>query len=514
MSASYDIIVVGGGHNGLTAAALLAKAGRKVLLLERRPFVGGLAAEEEFHPGYRSAGLLHDTSAVRRKIVQSLGLERHGLRMRVSAPDVVALGEQSSLVLSGDAAESAASIGQLSQADAEAYGRYREFLDGIRPAVQPLMDDHPLDLVGDPMAEPWSLLTRALRLRRLGRRRMMELLRLPTMCMSDWLNEWFESDLLKAALALPALAGTFLGPRSPGGNANLLLRECAGGAGVAGDGPALVEALAAAAAANGAEMRTRCTVKSIDVKGGSVQGITLQDGETVRANTVASSCDPRTTLLELLSRGTLSARLVRDMRSFRMRGTTAQVLWALNAPPRFAHAGEREVEFARIAPGLTAIERAFDAVKYRRFSEEPALEVHVPTVARPERAPKGHAVLATLVHYAPYELEAGWDDEQRDLLGDRVLAVLESHLPGFSSTVVARKVLSPVDLEETYGICGGQVHHGEHALDQLLVRPVPDCVGYSTPVEGLFLCGSGSHPGGGLTCVPGSLAAEAILEHS
>lgn len=514
MSSTYDIIVVGGGHNGLTAAALLARAGRKVLVLERRPFVGGLAAEEEFHPGYRSAGLLHDTSAVRRKVVQSLGLKRHGLRMRSNSPAVVALGDEASLVLNGDAAESAVSIGKISQADAEAYGRYRGFLDRIRPAVQPVMDDHPLDLVGDLMAEPWSLLKRALRVRRLGRVDMMELLRLPPMCVGDWLNEWFESDLLKAALALPALAGTFLGPRSPGSNANLLLRECAAGAGVEGDGPALVDALAAAAAANGAEIRTQAAVKSIDVKGGKVQGVTLEDGEELRAKTVASSCDPRTTFLTLLSRGSASPRLARHIRGFRARGTTAQVLWALNTPPRFAAAGDRTVEFARIAPGLMAMERAFDAVKYRRFSEQPALEVHVPTVARPERAPQGHAVMSTLVHFAPYDLDPAWDDEQRGQLGDRVLAVLDRHAPGFSSTVVARKVLSPVDLEQCYGISGGHIHHGEQFLDQILVRPVPDCVGYSTPISGLFLCGSGSHPGGGLTCAPGSLAAETILEQS
>jgi len=514
MSATYDIIVVGGGHNGLTAAGLLAKAGRKVLVLEQRPFVGGLAAEEEFHPGYRSAGLLHDTSAVRGKVVQSLGLERHGLRMRTAAPAVMALGEESSLVLSGDAAECAVSIGKISEADAEAFSRYRSFLDRIRPAVQPLMDDHPLDLVGEPMAEPWSLLKRALGVRRLGRSDMMELLRLPTMCMGDWLNEWFESDLLKAALALPALAGTFLGPRSPGSNANLLLRECAAGAGVEGDGPALVDALAAAAAANGVEVRTQAAVKSIDVQGGTVQGVTLEDGEELRAKTVASSCDPRSTFQRLLSRGSASPRLARHMRGFRARGTTAQILWALDAPPRFAAAGEGAVEFARITPGLMAIERAFDAVKYRRFSEEPALELHVPTVARPERSPQGHAVLSTLVHFAPYDLEPAWDDDARGRLGEGVLAVLERQAPGFSSTVVARKVLSPVDLEQTYGTSGGHIHHGEQALDQILVRPIPDCVGYSTPISGLFLCGSGSHPGGGLTCAPGSLAAEAILEQT
>jgi phytoene dehydrogenase-like protein len=234
----------------------------------------------------------------------------------------------------------------------------------------------------------------------------------------------------------------------------------------------------------------------------------------LEAGQVASSCDPRTTFLKLLPRGDAWARAERNLRAFRARGTTAHISWALDRPPAFPAAGGITPEFARISPGLLQIERAFDAVKYRRFSDEPALEVHIPGVADGERAPAGHAVVSALVHFAPRDLEAGWDDSQREALADRASAILELHAPGFSSSVVARKVRSPADLEEEYGLDGGQIHHGEHYLDQLLIRPVPGCVGYRTPVTGLFLCGGGSHPGGGLTCAPGALAAETMLEHS
>jgi phytoene dehydrogenase-like protein len=226
---------------------------------------------------------------------------------------------------------------------------------------------------------------------------------------------------------------------------------------------------------------------------------------------VAASCDPKRTFLELLPSGAVSSRLEDRIRTLRTRGTTARVLLALSGPPRFtAHPGET-VEFACTGADLDDLERAHDAVKYGEIAERPVLEIHVPTASAPELAPPGHAVVSVLVHFAPYGLRDGWSDARRERLADRVLAILEQHAPGISAEVVAREVLSPVDLETRYGVSGGQIHHGEHGLDQRLVRPAPDCARYLTPLPGLFLCGSGSHPGGGLTCAPGALAAGAIL---
>ena len=512
MSAVHDVIVVGAGHNGLTTAALLARRGRKVLVLERRDFVGGLAASEEFHAGYRSAGLLHDTSGVRPSVVAALGLVRRGLRMRPRRPDVLALGRGGpGLLLHGDSEAASRSIGVHSPRDAERFLHYRGVHDRFRPVLETFFDRPAVDLVNLKSNSAWDLLRRAVDLRRLGRRDMMELLRLAPMCAADWLGEWFASDLLKAALALPALSGTFLAPRSPGSNLNLLLREAAAGPGVLGDGPALVAALERTAGELGVEIRTGSEVERVLLDSGSVCGVALGSGEEIRAPVVAASCDPKQLFLRLISAGGITHRLEQRIRKFRTRGTTAQILLALDGPLEFASRPGEPVEFARVATELDEIERAFDAVKYRTLPERPVLEVHVPTVSAPELAPPGHAVVSILAHFVPHTLESGWSDADRDRLLAGVQGVLEEHAPGLGSRVVAHRVLAPENLESRYGTTGGHAHHGEHATDQLLVRPAPECVGHRTPVPGLYLCGSGSHPGGGLTCAPGALAASAIL---
>ncbi len=509
----YDVLVVGAGHNGLATAGLLARKGRKVLVLERRTVVGGLAAAEEFYPGYRSAGLLHETTGLRPQVVEKLALRRHGLSLRREGPAVLALGEGGQgLLLSGDRGRAMAAIGRLSEKDAESYGRYHAFIDRVCDIFTGFYDEPPVDLTRVDGRGAWDLMRRALRLRRLGGARMLELLRLPPMPMADWLDEWFETDLLKAALALPAIGGTFLGPRSPGSNANLLLRECTAGPGVEGGGPALIAALERAARSFGAEIRTGAAVERVLADPGSVKGVQLAGGERIEARVVAASCDPKHLFLDLLPPGAIAHRLEHRIRKFRARGTTAQLLLALAAPVRFACRPEADgIAFARAASSLTHLERAFDAVKYRAFSDAPALDIHVPTVETPGLAPAGHSVLSALIHFAPHDLRAGWDEAQKERLGDRVVEILESHAPGLKSAIVSGQLLSPRDLEERYGITGGHIHHGEHSLDQLLIRPAPECAEYRTPVPGLFLCGSGSHPGGGLTCGPGALAAASIL---
>jgi phytoene dehydrogenase-like protein len=505
-----DVVVLGGGANGLTAAALLGRGGRRVLLLERRDRVGGLAASDEFHPGFRSAGLWADTSALRPAVISALALERHGLRPRAGRPDVLALDGDGGLLLAGEPARAAAEIARRSARDAERYAEFRAFVERIGPLVRSFIDEPPLDVVGLGTDLVWPILRRAFALRRLGRRTMNECLRLPPMCAADWLDEWFETDLLKAALALPAIAGGFVGPRSPGTNLNLLLAEAAAGPGVEGGGHRVVAALESAAREAGVEIRTGSPVVRIVVEEGAVRGVRLASGEEIAATTVAASCDPKQLFLELLPVDAVATRLAARMRGWRTRGTTAWILLALDCPPRFAGRAE-PVERLRLTGGLLGLERAFDAVKYRRESPQPALEIQLPTVADPTLAPPGCAVVSILVHFVPYDRDPGWDDLAREALAERVVSALEPHAPGLRSTILGRAVLDPARLAERYGLSGGQIHHGEHALDQLLVRPAPECVGYRTPIRGLWLCGAGSHPGGGLTCAPGFHAARAIL---
>ncbi len=509
MSRRYDTLVIGAGHNGLAAAALLAKRGRPVLVVERRPVVGGCAAPEEFHPGFRSAGLHADATTVWPGIVPALALERHGLKLRERRPDV--LGLDSGILLRGDPLEAAREIRSVSPADADRYLEYRRFLHRIRAPLRRLLQAAPPELIDPGAGELWQLARRALALRRLGAQTLTELARVPSLALRDWLGEWFESEALQALLALPALAGTFAGPRSPGTTSNLLRLEALAAPGPAGGGPALVAALEAAGRAHGAQVRTGCGVRRVVVESGRVRGVELDDGERIEADRVAASCDPKRLLLELLAPGTLSSRLTDRIRRYRARGTTAHVRLALARPPRFAARPDEPIEFARSGARLDDLERAFDAIKYRATAAEPILDVHVPSASLPALAPPGAAVVSVQVHFVPYDLAAGWSDGERGRLADHVVARLERHAPGLAGTVLGREVLVPVDLEERYGLTGGCALHGEHALDQLLVRPTAECARYATPLPGLWLCGSGSHPGGGLTCLPGALAAGAIL---
>jgi len=512
MSQSYDVIVIGAGHNGLTTAVLLGKRGRKVLVLERRERVGGLAAGEEFHPGYRTAGVLHDTDRVRPWVVDELGLGRHGLEFRSNSPSIF-LPEKDGegLVLDHDPEKAAAELGRRSEKDADRYRDYRAFLDRVSPIFRKLADQPPPEFFEPGVGDLFNLGKTALSLRLLGKKDMMEVLRITPMCVADWLNEWFENDLLKAGLAAPRLEGCFAGPWSPGTVTNLLWMESTVAKPIAGGPTALVEALEKAAKANGVEIRCGAAVKAIDLDDGKVSGITLSGGEKLEADKVAASCDPRHLFLDLLSSSALSITLDRNITTFRARGTTATVDLALSGPPQFSCRPDQNAERIRIGETIDDLEHAFDPVKYRQFADEPALDIWVPTIERPELAPDGHHVLSILVHCAPYELEGTWDATSRDGLYRTVVERLAEFAPGIGDAIVGHQVLSPLDLESAYGVSGGHLFHGEHATDQLAVRPTPECAGYGTPYKGLFLCGSGSHPGGGITCAPGALAARTIL---
>jgi phytoene dehydrogenase-like protein len=509
MSDAFDAVVIGAGHNGLTTAGLLAKAGRKVLVVESRDRVGGLAALEEFHPGYRCAGVLHDSSAVWPSVVEGLDLERHGMRRRAKHAPILAL--DAGVVLHEDAAAAAESIRGLSARDSERYLEFRGFLARVHDVLIGFLREPPVDLVHPERSGPVEILKRLLRLRMLGARDMHELLRLPTMCVADWLDEWFACDALKAALAMPAMTGAILGPRSPGSNANLLLWEAATAAGVRTDTASLIAALERAVRHHGVEIRTSARVRRIATDSSAVRGVVLEDGDEIRAPVVAASCDPKRTFLELFSSGALPSRLEQRIRGLRARGSSASVRLAVSAMPRFASCRDLPVEHARSGRSLDELERAHDCAKRGALAEAPVLEAFVPSVSAPDLAPQGGAVLAILVHFAPHELRSGWNARERERLAQTVIARLEEHAPGLAPAVVGYEVLAPPDIEARFGVSGGHLCHGEHALDQRLVRPTPECSGHRTPIRGLYLCGSGTHPGGGLTCGPGALAASTIL---
>jgi phytoene dehydrogenase-like protein len=507
------VLVIGGGQNGLAAAARLAAAGRGVAVLERRDTLGGLAGAVEIHPGYRVPGILHDEGLVSPRVARELGLERHGLAFRDAPPVLLAEEDGPGILLAAEAELTADELGGRSPRDAEAYRGYRAFLARLRPLVERLMSSPPPPLSPSGAAGFWELAQQAFALWGLGRRDTLELLRVAPMCVADFLNERFATPLLVEGLAAPAVVGAWAGPWSAGTTTNLLLAEAAPGRHLRGGPAALGAALERAARAAGAEIRTGAEVARIRFAGGRATGVTLASGEELAATAIVATCDPKRTFLELVAPGTLPIRVEEEFRRIRMRGTAAKVHLALSGPLALAARPGAQVERLRIGGGhVDELERAFDAVKYREVSPRPHLEIRVPTVADPGLAPAGHHVVSILASYAPHDLAGGWTEARRAALLESVVAVLESHAPGVRRKIVAHQLLTPVDLETAYAVTGGQLHHVEPALDQLLVlRPTPSAARYATSVPGLYLGGSGSHPGGGVTCTPGLLAAEAVL---
>lgn len=507
-------IVIGAGHNGLVAGLMLARAGRKVTIVEQRGEVGGLCAASEVHPGYTVPGLLHDTTGVRRKVVDSLGLARFGLEFESEAPSVLAAhSEHRGVVLHAEAKRSRDELEALHKGDGDGYIEWRGFLSRIRAFVSGVLSEKPPLMRPDSIAELWSLGKTGIGLRRLGKTDMLELMRVAPMCAADWLQESFCHPLPAAALAAPAAIGASLGPWSAGTAASLLLYESVRGPEVKGGPAALTRALQKAFEAAGGQIALESRVVRIRLDHGAVCGVELDGGRFIEAPLAVASCDPKRALLDLVEPATLPLDVEEQVASIRVRGSTAKVNLALDGQIQFRdREGERHAR-AAVADQLDDIERAFDAAKYRTCSERPHLEVSVPSVDDASLAPPGKDVVSILAHAAPYHVEGGWSREASERFGDAVVEVLERVAPGTRAKIVAREVLSPADLEGRYGLTGGQIHHGEHALDQLLfMRPTPKLARYKTPIEGLYLGGSGSHPGGGVTCQPGALAAEAILK--
>lgn len=513
---AWDAIVVGGGHNGLAAACVLAKSGRRTLCIEARDHAGGLCGGEMFHPGYRHVGVHHDSDTVRPWILDALQLANHGLALRDRPPLFLpaAPGETpgSGLLVTdtGPGAAEASRGELLVVSDHEGYARLRKLIDAARPLVAQLLDA-PAPRIGQD-APVWPLVQSAWTARRQGTGLLLELARAATLSAEDWLGEYLSHPRLRAGLALGPLIGTFMGPLSPQSAGMVLLREAIAGRDVVGGPAMLVDALLAAARHHKVEVRCGAAVEQIRVEGGVVRGVVLRGGESIDAPIVVSALDPRRTLLDLVPPLELPLRTEDEARAVRVRATSAKLHLAVSHAPVFT-CRERQFERVRVVTDGLQIERAFDDAKHGRLPSAPPLDIRIPTVADPTLAPPGHHVLSVHVFGVPYAPAGGWSSGAREKLLDAVLAVLAKVAPGLPASVVAAELLAPPELEARYGATGGHPMHGEHALDQLwITRPGRTLSSHATPIRGLFLGSGGTHPYGGASGAPGVWAARGALD--
>jgi len=514
----FDVVIIGAGHNGLVSATFLAKAGLKTLVLERSDRVGGCAP-------------LAHTAAIDPAIVGALGLARHGLQIIRPAADVCAPTlDGRALTLWGDPACAAHEIRAWSAKDAERYPKFLDSFARIGRVIRAALGSTPPSIDDPTAADLIELLKTGRGFRALGRPDAYRLLRWMPMAVADLVGEWFDSEPLRATIAAGGVLGSFLGPWSAGSAAVLLLLGAGEGQPVAtgwfakGGPTAVIDALAAAARAAGVEIRTGAAgdVAQIDVAtDGAAAGVTLASGQQIAARIVASNADPKRTLLGLVDPIHLTPEIVRRVQHIRAHGTLAKVSYTVSSPPRFP--GVSKVSDVsdttalsgriRLARDIDSIERAFDAAKYGGFADEPWIELTIPSIIDPSLASPGQHLVSAYVQYAPYHLRGTTWDAERDRLGEAVTRTIARYAPGFESSIVARDIITPLDLERSYGLTGGHIFHGELALDQLFVaRPLLGFARYATPIRNLYICGSGAHPGTGLNGQSGALAAKAIIK--
>jgi len=521
----YDAIIIGGGHNGLVTAAYLARAGKRVVVLERRHLVGGAAVTEEIIPGFKFSVFSYVVSLLRPEIIRDLSLPSHGLEILPLESTVTPMFDGDYLAAWPDADETRREVARHSLKDAEAYEEYSRLMGLMAMAVKPIISMIPPDPTSLSPRDLRGLLKVGAHFQSLSAKHFHLLYKLMTMSSADFLDEWFETDVLKATKSASGIIGTFMGPRTPG-SAYVLLHHYMGeidgafrawGFARGGTG-AISESIGRAARSFGAEVRLEAEVSQVRTKDGRATGVVLANGDELEAPVVVSSLDPKRTFLTLVSESDLPADFVGDVRRFKIRGSSGKVNLALSGLPDLTclpGVGRHLRGAISISPSLEYVERAYDDAKYGAFSTRPYMDIILPSMIDPSMAPPGRHVMSIFAQYAPYHLKGGWTDARREAFGDAVIDTLAEYAPNLKSAILHRQVVTPADIESSVGLSEGNIFQGELSLQQMFfLRPVPAWANYRTPVRGLYQCGSGTHPGGGVMGAPGRLAALAILSDS
>jgi len=519
----YDAIVIGAGHNGLTAAAYLARAGRKVLVLERRHVVGGAAVTEEIHPGFKYSVCSYVVSLLRPEIIRELQLASHGLEILPLDGTFTPMPNGDHLWRVNDHARTFREISRHSRKDAEVYDEYGRAMVEMGRFAKDILAMTPPDPFSMRLRDLAPLAELGRKFRALPERDRHNQIQLLMMSAIDFLDQWFETDVLKATMSASGIIGTFLGVRSPG-TAYVLLHHYMGdidGAfrswGLSKGGTGRVsEAIASAARAAGAEIRLEAPVRHILVKGGEATGVVLENGDYHMASTVLSSVDPRQTFMRMVGEQHLPSEFAEDIRHYKFRGSSGKVNLALDGLPDFTcmpGSGAHLRGAISISPGVDYMERAYDDAKYGQFSRRPYMDIVIPSLTDPSVAPPGKHVMSCFVQYAPYDLRDGTWDEQRDAFGDAVIDTISEYAPNLRDLILHRQVLTPLDLEREFGLSEGNIFQGELTLEQLFfLRPAAGWADYRTPIRRLYLCGSATHPGGGIMAAPGRNAAMKVMK--
>ncbi len=522
-NSAYDVIVVGGGHNGLTTAAYLARAGQRVVVLERRPLLGGACVTEEVWPGRRVSRASYVVSMLQPRIVRELELERFGYRAVPLDPAYAALTDDGPILFRDSAAATAESIRRLSPHDADNYAAYEARLFRVADFLRPMLLREPPALGSKQPGDLLSVVREGVRAAGLSRAEVHEVIRMFTMSVGDLLDEYFEHDGLKGSIASTGVVGVWAGPYTPGTAYNLLhhaLGELNGMQGawghVIGGMGAISEAIAASARSAGAQIRTDAEVASIDVEGERVLGVTLTDGEQLRAPVVASGAHPQTTMLGLVGAESLPDEVTAEMRRYRTRGGSVKINMVLSEPPRFDRLADDVQRVLHhtgttLCPSIDYLEQAWIDASRGRPAAHPYVEFELPSAVDSSLTDDGSWIMTMFTQYGPPDA-AAWDDGARDRYADDCIEHLARHAPNVPAAILEREVLAPPDLERIFGLTGGSIFHGEQSMDQMaFLRPSSLLSGYATPVRGLYLCGAGTHPGGGVMGAPGHNAARRIL---
>ena len=513
------IIIIGAGLDGLIAAYYLAKSGHKPLVLERREVIGGASGTEEFHPGFR-ASLAMNTGSLLPQIVNDLQLPRHGCEIKQNPVCVTALHlDGPSVSIYEDAKRTAAEL--VSTRDREKYPEFIASFENIGRALRPLLTMTPPNIDEPSRSELWDLGKLGWKIRGLGKKDEYRLLRYGPMAVADLAAEWFENELLRAVVAARGIYGAFAGPWSAGTSLPLLLQSAMDGRAIAqsnfvkGGLGKLIDAVAKAATEAGAEIRTQVNITGIETRNGRAIAVVTESGETISASAIVSNCDPASTLLQLIDAGELAPSFRTRVQNYRAHGTVARIDLALSTLPTFN--GLKDPAplsgHTHIGTDIDYLERAFDAAKYGEPSPRPYMDITVPTINDPSLGPAGAHVVSIHAQFAPYKVKDGDWESRRESVGDLVISDLSNYAPDLKDLIVARRVLTPLDLEKEYGFRGGHIHHGEMSIDQFFAfRPMIGCAQYRTPIEGLYLCGAGTHPGSGLTGASGWNAGREVIK--